>query len=78
MKFIRGLLIDLQVMKTGIRAEGRVIKVEQREFHEKGMPQSQVWRVTFMYVDALSVTHEQSVDEFDEKRLSAFRSREPW
>jgi hypothetical protein len=72
-KFARGLIIDLQVNKVGVRAQGRVVKVEQREFHEKGMPQSQTWRVTFTYVDGLGVTHEQSVDEFDEETAKRFQ-----
>lgn len=36
MKFVRGLMIDLQVAKIGIRAQGRVVRVEQRELHEEG------------------------------------------
>jgi hypothetical protein len=71
-KFIRGLMIESQLMKIGIRAEGRVLRVEQRQFHERGMPQSQVWRITFTYTDAMGVPHEQWVDEFDEETAKGY------
>lgn len=71
-KFIRGVIIESQLMKIGIRAEGRVLRVEQQELHDRGMPQSQVWRITFTYNDVMGAPHEQWVDEFDEETAKRY------
>src|SRR6476660_1298824 len=63
-KFIRGAMIESQLMKSGLRAEGRVIRVEQ---------DSQVWHITFAFNDSLGVAREQSFDENDEESVNRYQ-----
>jgi len=72
-KFARGVIVESQMMKSGIRAEGRVIRVEQREIRERKGRRSQAWAITFSYADSMGVPKEQTFDEFDEESANRYR-----